>query len=235
MMQAIDIQKNLLKLQMGFPMEERIELQAININNMEEEILANALTAFDMSSQLPFKMFKSQQKMLDLQYKAAVYQALPMLSLSANYAMNYMGDDFKGETFHKFPISGISLNLRVPIFTGLSRTANIKKADIERQKSLRDEKNLGQALAMAYGNAQLSLEQSRKTMDSQKRNKDMAQEVFDVIENNYKEGISSLSEMLNANSALIRSQMNYVNALSGCMKAYIELKKSNGTIDEIKQ
>lgn len=60
-------------------------------------------------------------------------------------------------------------------------------------------------------------------------------EVFDVIENNYKEGISSLSDLLNANSALIRSQMNYVNALNGCMKAYIDLKKSNGTIGEIKK
>ena len=235
MIQAIDIQKNLLKLQMGFPMEEKIELPPINIKNMEEEILTNALTAFDMSSQLSFKMFKSRQKMLDLQYKAAVYETLPMLSLSANYAMNYMGDDFKGETFHKFPVSAISLNLRVPIFTGLSKTAGIKKAEIERQKSLRDERSLSQSLAMAYGNAMMSLEQSRKTMDSQKRNKEMAQEVFDVIENNYKEGISSLSDLLNANSALIRSQMNYVNALNGCMKAYIDLKKSNGTISEIKK
>ncbi|MGI6313342.1 MAG: TolC family protein [Candidatus Cryptobacteroides sp.] len=235
MIQAIDIQKNLLKLQMGFPMDEKIELPPINIKNMEEEILTNALTAFDMSSQLSFKMFKSRQKMLDLQYKAAVYGTLPMLSLSANYAMNYMGDDFKGETFHKFPVSAISLNLRVPIFTGLSKTAGIKKAQIERQKSLRDERSLSQSLAMAYGNALMSLEQSRKIMDSQKRNKEMAQEVFDVIENNYKEGISSLSDLLNANSALIRSQMNYVNALSGCMKAYIDLKKSNGTISEIKK
>lgn len=225
MIQAIDIQKNLLKLQMGFPMDEKIELPPINIKNMEEEILTNALTAFDMSSQLSFKMFKSRQKMLDLQYKAAVYGTLPMLSLSANYAMNYMGDDFKGETFHKFPVSAISLNLRVPIFTGLSKTAGIK-AQIERQKSLRDERSLSQSLAMAYGNALMSLEQSRKIMDSQKRNKEMAQEVFDVIENNYKEGISSLSDLLNANSALIRSQMNYVNALSGCMKAYIDLKKA---------
>ncbi len=127
-----------------------------------------------------------------------------------------------------------SLNLRFPIFTGLSQRAKIKKADIERQKSRRDERNLTQSLSMAHSNALMALEQNRKSMDAQKRNKELAQEVFSVMENRYKEGLSPLSDLLNANSSLIRSEMNYVNALSSCMKAYIDLKKTDGSINEIK-
>ena len=56
-----------------------------------------------------------------------------------------------------------------------------------------------------------------------------------MTEFNYGEGISSLSDVLNATSSLIEAQMNYVNALSGCMSAYIELKKTDGTIGEINQ
>lgn len=234
MMQAVEIQKNLIKLQIGFPMEAEIELAPIDLEDMEAEIFSNAPALFDINGRLPFKMFKSQQKMLDLQYKSAVYETLPVLNLSANYAMNYIGDEFKGDTFHHFPVSMVSLNLRFPIFTGLSQRAKIKKADIERQKSRRDERNLTQSLSMAHSNALMALEQNRKNMDAQKRNKELAQEVFSVMENRYKEGLSPLSDLLNANSSLIRSEMNYVNALSSCMKAYIDLKKTDGSINEIK-
>lgn len=235
MIQAIGIQKNLIKLQMGYPMEREIEFAPIDLEKMESEVYGGGRDAFELDSQLPFRLFKKQQSMTGLQYKSAVSEVLPVLSLSANYSMAYMGDAFKGDTYHHFPVSMVSLNLRVPIFTGLSKTAKIKKARLEVQKALCDERSIESALSMAYGNALMSLEQSRKTMDSQKRNREMAKEVFAVMESNYREGISSLSDLLNANSALIRSEMNYVNALSSCMKAYIDLKKADGTIEEIKK
>lgn len=175
----------------------------------------------------------NRQKMLDLQYRAAVYETLPTLSLGATYAMNYMGDSFSGETFRHFPVSAVSLNFRLPIFTGLSKTANIRKARMERESSQLDERMLTQSLSMAYGNALSALDQNLKTMESQKRNREMARELFEVVEINYREGLATLSDLLNADAALVRSKMNYVNALGGCMKAYIELKKADGTINEI--
>ncbi len=230
MMQAIEIQKNLLKLQMGFPVDGKIEPEEMNVEDLEKIILSDRTASFDLDGLLPHKMLKSRQKMAELQYKAAVYDKLPVLSLGANYALNYMGDDFKGETFRHFPVSMVSLNLRIPLFTGLSKSAAVRKADIERKKLLGDERSLGQSLTMAYINARLALERSLQTMFSQKRNREMAQEVFDLVEINYGEGISSLSELLNANSSLIRSQMNYINALGTCLNAYIELKKVDGSI-----
>ena len=56
-----------------------------------------------------------------------------------------------------------------------------------------------------------------------------------VTESNYNEGLANLSDVLNASSSLIEAQMNYVNALSSGMKAYIDLKKADGSIKEIKQ
>lgn len=231
--QSVEIQKNLLKLQMGFPMGEAVELEELNIDETERMLRLGSLNSFEVSSLLPYKMLSGRQRMLALQHRAAVYETLPTLSLSANYAMNYMGDSFSGETFRHFPVSVISLNLRFPLFAGLSKRASIKKAEIELQSSQLDERMLTESLTMAYSNAHSSLGQSMKTMESQIRNREMAQEVFAVVESRYREGLAPLSELLNANSALIRSQMNYVNALGGCMKSYIELKKADGTIKEL--
>ena len=233
MLQALEVQKNLLKLEMGFPMTEDISLSPIDIDNIENMVFLESLRGFDVAEQKPFKMLKQQQSMLNLQRKSAISETLPVISLSANYSHNYMGDHFYGETYHHFPVSMISVNMRMPIFSGMSKNAKIKKAKIEIDKSLQDEKMLVQSLTMGYNNARMQMDQNRATIDSQRRNRELAREVMRVTESNYNEGLATLSDLLNASSSLIQSQMNYVNALNSCVKAYIDLKKADGTINEI--
>lgn len=232
---ALDLQKNLLKLQMGFPMGEELRIQAIDTGRMEAELYSAALPSFDLTVLLPYKMLKARQTLLDRQYKSAVYETLPVVTLGANYAMNYMGDHFHGETFRHFPVSMLSLNLRMPIFSGLSKTAKIRKARLELLKSEADERILAQSLTMSHDNARSQLGQQLRSIESQKKNRTLAEEVCRVTESNFNEGISSLSDVLNASSSLIQARMNYVNALSECMKAYIDLKKAVGTIHDLNQ
>lgn len=235
MLQALEVQKNLLKLNMGFPMDQDIEIEPVDIDAVESRLFMETLRDFQVEEQLPFKMLKQQQAMLGLQRKSAIAETLPSLTFTANYSQNYMGDHFYGETYHHFPVSMLSLNLRVPIFTGMSKTAKIKKAGLQIEKSIRDERTLVQSLTMGYNNARMQLIQNRSTIASQKRNRELAREVLKVTESNYNEGIAGLSDLLNASSSEIQAQMNYINALNNCVKAYIDLKKADGTINEIIQ
>ena len=233
LLQAFEVQKNLMKLEMGFPMDEDIHIQQLDMEELESLVLNGPLGRFDIEDQLAFRMLRQQQDMLSLQRKSAIAETLPTFTLSANYSQNYMGDHFYGETYHHFPVSMVSLNMRMPIFTGMSKNAKIKKAAIEETKSLQDERMLVQSLTMGYNNAMMQLQQNRSTLDSQKRNKQLAQDVLGVTESNYNEGLATLSDLLNASSSLIQAQMNYVNAVNSCVKAYIDLKKADGTINEM--
>ena len=230
---AVDVQKKLLKLQMGFPIDAPIEIEPINVACLEEMVLSYGPRDYEVTEQLPYKLFQRQQYLVDLQCKAAKFEVLPVVTLTANYSMNYMGDNLFRNNYHSFPVSMVSLNLRMPIFSGMSRDAKIKKAHIEQIKAKSDENALIQSLNMAYSNALMQLEQNKEVVLTQKKNKELAQEVYEIIENNYKEGISSLADLINANSSLIKSDVNYVNALSNGIKAYIDLKKADGTIMEI--
>lgn len=231
--QALEIQKNLLKLQMGFPMDSVIAIEPFNAENVENAIFLATAGDCIIEDQLPFRMVKQQEEMLRLQRKAAVSEVLPMVSLSATYSMNYMGDHFYGETFHKFPVSMVSVNLRMPLFTGMSKTAKIKKASLEMEKAIHDERMLAQSLTMGWNNARMQMEQNRATINSQKRNRELAADVLSVTESNYNEGLANLSDVLNASSSLVQAQMNYINALNSCVKSYIDLRKANGTIKEL--
>lgn len=230
---ALEVQKKLLKLQMGYEMNDDIEICPMDIDAMENFIYSQSHSDFDVYSQLPYKMVKYQQDMLGFQKKSAIGEVLPTLVLTGTYSHNYMGDDFSGPTYQHFPVSMVMLNLKVPIFTGLSKTAKIKKADIELQKAQHQEQQLIQSLTMGYGNARSQLDQNIRTMEAQHKNKDLALEVINVTEKNYNEGLSSLSDLLNANSSFIQAEMNYANALTKCIEAFINLKKTDGTIQEI--
>ena len=233
LVQALEVQKNLLKLQMGFPMSEDIRVELLDQDQVESMIFMESMRRFSAEEQTPYRMLKQQQSMLQLQKKAARSELLPVVMLNANYSQNYMGDHFYGETYHRFPVSMISLNFKVPVFSGFSKNAKIKKAGIELQKSIEDERALKESLTMGYSNARMQMDQNRSSIISQKRNQKLAQEVLEVTESNYKEGLSSLTDVLNATSSLVQAQMNYVNALNSCVKAYIDLKKAEGTINEL--
>ncbi|HBA12429.1 MAG TPA: TolC family protein, partial [Bacteroidales bacterium] len=116
---------------------------------------------------------------------------------------------------------------------GMSGNARIRKAKVEIMKSHQDRQQMEQALAMGYSNARIQLDKNLQTIVSQRKNMDLAREVFEITHSNYSEGISSLSDLLNTSASLIQAQMNYVNALNNCMKAYIDLKRADGTINEL--
>jgi outer membrane protein len=92
---------------------------------------------------------------------------------------------------------------------------------------------LNQSLTMAYKNALLKLEDSRRTIEVQRENMKLAGEVYTISESNYMQGLASMSDVLNSNSSLIQSQVTYADALNNYMKAYIELRKANGSVKDL--
>ena len=58
----------------------------------------------------------------------------------------------------------------------------------------------------------------------------MAQEVFDNTNNNYTQGLASLTDLLDAENALVEAQNNYTAAILDYKLAEIQLIKSKGEL-----
>ena len=231
---AIDVQKNLLKLQMGLNMDQSIEVEPIDFRFFEDQSEQETDYTFNINLQTPYRIIEQQQELGLRQKKSAIYESFPVLTLSANYQMNWANDLLSfsndGEVHYRFPTSAIALSFRFPIFSGLSRTAKIRQAVLEQKKLQEDALTLEQSLNMAYLNALIKLQDSRMTIQAQRENRTLAQDVYDISEKNFTQGVASMSDVLNANSSLIHSQVSYADALNNYMKAYIDLRKANGTI-----
>ncbi|MEZ5021536.1 MAG: TolC family protein [Bacteroidales bacterium] len=231
---AAEVQKNLLKLQMGMDISGKLEIEKINLEIFEDQAKTREVQDFDPNLHTSYKMLSRQQNLQLLQRKAAIYESFPVLTAMINYNYNGVSDEFfRGETNYWYGSSMAGLNLRIPIFGGLSRSSKIKQADFEILKIKEDGVILEQSLNMAHQNALLKLEDSRNAIQAQKSNMALAEEVYRITEKNYLQGIATISDVLNSNSSLVQAQMNYADALNNFMKASVELQKANGTIREL--
>lgn len=232
---GLEVQKNLLKLQMGFEVTEPIAVPALDLSLMaQQEIAAVGSPTFDPIRHIAYRQLLQRERMAELQERAKKYEYLPTLSLALNLQYNHMSDQlFGGATNYGYPTAMVGVSLRMPIFSGGSRLAKVRESHLDLLKAQEDLHALDQSLRMANLNASLKLRDTRRTIALQRDNQALAEQVLDLAQKNYSLGVASLSDVLNASQSLVQAQMSYASALGDYMKAFIDLKKSRGEIRDL--
>ncbi|NHM03030.1 TolC family protein [Flavobacterium difficile] len=231
---AIALQENALKFYIGMPMENAIVIPKTAFEVTPQDLIANT----DVTNRTEFLLLKKQEQLLMLQKKSFQASYYPTLSLIGSY--NYIGQGPQMPFFAK-PADGvywsdfatIGLNLRVPIFSGFGNKARVKQAE-NSIKSLQvdmDETKL--ALSLALENAKKQIENSLITIANQKENAQLAQEVLNNTNNNYAQGLASLTDLLDAENALVEAQNNYTAAILEYKLAEIQFIKSKGELKSL--
>lgn len=232
---GLEVQKNLLKLQMGFEVTEPIAIPPLDLSLLaQQEIAVVAAPTFEPVRHVAYKQLQQRERMAQLQERAKKYEYLPTLSLALNLQYNQMSDQlFGGATNYGYPTAMVGVSLRMPIFSGGSRLAKVRESHLDLLKAQEDLHALDQSLRMAHLNASLKLRDTRRTISLQRDNQALAEQVLDLAQKNYHLGVASLSDVLNASQSLVQAQMSYASALGDYMKAYIDLKKSKGEIRDL--
>lgn len=232
---GLEVQKNLLKLQMGFEVTEPIIVPALDLSLMaQQEIAAVGSPTFEPIRHIAYRQLQQRERMAELQERAKKYEYLPTLFLALNLQYNHMSDQlFGGATNYGYPTAMVGVSLRMPIFSGGSRLAKVRESHLDLLKAQEDLHALDQSLRMANLNASLKLRDTRRTIALQRDNQALAEQVLDLAQKNYSLGVASLSDVLNASQSLVQAQMSYASALGDYMKAFIDLKKSRGEIRDL--
>src|SRR5690606_27687155 len=109
--------------------------------------------------------------------------------------------------------ASIGLNLTIPIFNGGSVKAKIKQAQVDIDRLEVDKRDMRLALDLSLKNAITQINNSIITLNTQKENVNLAQDVLTNVENNYKFGLATLTDFLDAETQYADAQNNYTNAL----------------------
>lgn len=231
--------ENQLKYTMGMPIET-----AIVLPETELETVPSALDFPEQPNRMDhlveLNLMNKQLELLDLQYKAYKAEYYPTLALVSNYSYTAMSDRFnylyKSSTdpmAARFGSMVIGLNLRIPIFNGFATRARMGKAKVDYLKAEQDLWNTKQSLNLANENAKIQLRNALNTIQSQRENVTLAQEVYVSTQNNYNNGLAPLTDLLDTENALTQAQNSYTQALLNYKIAEIQLKKANGEIKSL--
>ncbi|MFW0737548.1 TolC family protein [Flavobacterium sp. N502536] len=227
----ITLQENALKFYMGMPIET-----VIDIPKEEFEVVPAALAeAPNTETRTEYLLLKKQQELLVFNKKAVEAGYYPTLSLTAGY--NYIGQGPQMPWFAKpsqgvywSDFSAIALNLHVPIFTGFGTRAKVRQADVELRSLEEDMKDTKLSLDLDYKNATTEMDNNLVTINNQKENMRLANEILSNTKNNYLQGLASLTDLLDAENASLEAQNNYTRAILNYKIAEVALIKSKGQL-----
>jgi outer membrane protein TolC len=224
-------QENALKFFIGMAIETPIYLPEAQF-----EVTPQVLSDVPDTTRLTeYLLLEKQKELYEYNKKAIIAEYYPTLSLTAGY--NYIGQGpelpwFKkpNEGVYWSDYSTIGVNMHIPIFTGFGTRARVRQATIDIQKTEQDIIDTKLSLDLAYQNAKSQMEVSLINISNQRENVKLAQEVLDDIENNYHNGLATLTDLLDAETDYITSQRNFTNALLTYKLAEVQLIKAKGQL-----
>ena len=229
------LQENALKYLVGMNISE-----SLTVEDTTFDVTADALTADQTTSstRTEILLLEKQKELLILNKKATQAQGLPSLALSANYG--YLGIGEKFPWFQSYPgafwsdFSTIGLNLNIPIFNGFSNRSKVRQAQNQIDSFEADLQDTKLALDLEVRNAVTQINNSVITLNVQQQNVGLAKDVLSNVENNYKNGLASLTDLLDAETSYADAQNNYTNAMLDYKLAEIQLKKAKGELESYK-
>jgi outer membrane protein len=219
-----------LKALMGYPPNQDLPVQYDTLE-MENEILVDTLQEMNYSAHIDYKILYTQKELQNANVKYSQWAFLPSLNLFGAYNLNYQNNNF-GELYNKrYPFSFIGATLAFPLFQGGKRVYKIQEQKFTNQRLDVALTNLQNNLITEYKRSLAAYKGNLANYLAQKDNVDMAKEVYDVIQLQYRNGIKTYLDVTIAESDLRTTRINYFNALYFVLASKMDVQRALGQIN----
>lgn len=239
----------LLKYQMNYPMEQQLDLSG-NLQELEvdEKVFEAYNQNWDYKNRIEYKLLDTQRRLYELDVKNRFSASLPSLVGFVNLGYQTQSPDISGlfktntnltddgfvgpDKWYSYSTFGISLN--IPLFSGLQRTYQVQQAKLQLLKTQNSYNSLKQSIDLSIQQNTATYQNSLETLRSQTENMELARKVARVTKIKYEQGVGSNIEVIEAESSLRETQVNYYNALYDALIAKVDLDKAFAKIDPSK-
>lgn len=228
--EALKARLEYLKLLMGYPANGELDIKYDSLQ-MEREVVLDTLQGVDYTTRIEYRLLETQKKLQESNLKYQKWSFLPTVSANGGYYLNYLNNDFAKLYGNNFPNSFAALTVSLPIFQGGKRLANIKNAEWQLKRTDWDIVNLRNSVNTEYTQALAAYKTNLANYLSLKENLSLAQEVYDVIQLQYRSGIKTYLEVITSESDLRTARINYTNALYQLLSSKVDVQRALGQIN----
>ncbi len=214
---------SVLKYQMGLSQNDSITIQ---MHPSSELLLIGNKT--NIATDL--LVMQKLQQLLNSEIDGIYAGRYPTLAVYGLYGTNdyaTTGD----KSFEKyFPISFVGIQLSIPLFDGGTISSKVDQKTLELQKAGLKEKMLIEKNMMDKKNTQNQLAAHKKSVAMQEENILLAEKLYTQTLLQFKEGVASITDVLQGDSALRDAQTNYLTALAKFRMTELEWIKVTGNL-----
>jgi outer membrane protein TolC len=218
-----------LKQQMGYPAERPLEL-SFDTTHMEGEIAFDTLQKVQYENRIEFQQLQTQQRLLQANVKYNQWSYIPTFSAFGYYNLVYQNDQFSKLYSQSFPNSYIGLQVAWPLFQGGKRIWNIRQANLQLKRNEWVMTDLKNSINTQYAQAMATYKSNLSDFYVQKENLELASDVYNTLQLQYKAGVKTYLEVIIAETDLRTTQLNYYNSLYQVLSSKIDVQKALGTL-----
>lgn len=221
-----------LKRLIGLNEGEEIELtDSLDIETDQSEFyrLSEALKTAEVNRQ----DIKMQKLTIDLEQKqlaAIKAERSPQISVVGQYQLQAQADDMKFGNYAWPRTSFLGLQLTVPIFNCYRTTSQINQAKIKVQQEKIRLNDLQEEIKAELASIISRWKEANTQLSIQKRTVEAAEVNYTMIDDRYKNGLSSRLELTDAELALTQAKINYLQAIYNLKVLHVQLQRSLGLL-----
>ncbi len=218
-----------LKEQMGYPPNGNLKLN-YDMSQMEKDIFIDTAQTLNYKNRVEYQLLETDKSLQKANLNYYVWSFLPSITAIGEYNLNFQNDRLSKLYNQDYPNSYIGLQLSLPIFQGGKRIQQIDEAELQLKQYDYDLTALKLSVNTEYTQALANYKSNLNNYQTQKANLELADNVYKIIELQYKSGIKTYLDVITAETNLRSTQVNYLNALYQVLISKIDLEKALGTI-----
>ena len=224
-------QYNMLKYVIDYPADKTIAVEKADI----EQIDMASLTGLNENL---YELQQTQRTLAEQKKKLAKDGYLPTVALTGNWTYSAFTDNIRnwfhaGESNHWYKSNGIGVSLRIPVFDGFEKRSKIRKAQVDIDNARLSYESALKGMQTQYANAVNDLANNQRNFSKQRDNYLLAEEVYKVTSDRYREGITSMTEVLQDEMSMSDAQNNYLTAHFNYQVSNLTLLKLTGQLDKL--
>ncbi|NKI30974.1 TolC family protein [Croceivirga thetidis] len=206
----------MLNLMLGLPLDNATELTEDLDNLTQRQIDFGLLDSqFMIEENTDYKIVQNLNEQRALELKLAKSRALPTLNAYVNYGGLSFGDSFSffdgGQDW--FGFSTLGVDLRIPIFSSLGRSANTQRAKIAYDKAKTQLTQAQSQIKLQHESAKSEYVLAIEQYQTSKDNLNLAERIEGQNQVKYAEGLASSFELRQAQTQLYTTQQEYLQSM----------------------
>jgi outer membrane protein len=220
----------ILKLYMSFPVDSSLQVTYDSARMKDEVTSFDTLQQIDVNNRIELQQLQTQRRLEEDNLKYYKWGFLPSVSLFGQYNLNYYNNQFKNLYQENFPNSYAGLQVNLPLFTGTRHIQEIRVAKLQIERLDYNFVSLKDSIRTQYIQALSSYKANLNNYFEQKENLELARQVYNIIQLQYRAGIKTYLDVVISNNDLFSAQVNYTNALYQVLSDKIDVERALGTL-----